>query len=153
MQSPFGGDFSLKVYVNSVDGAEHIALVKGDIGGSEPVPVRVHALNPLEDLLGIGRDGARHSLVERAMRAIGKQGRGVLVLIRETCATAVTTRLHSDEAKSALLDNRLVDYGVGAQILLDLGVRRMVLLSNSPLPKVVGLEGYGLTITGRLPLE
>ena len=153
VQSPFGGDFNLKVYINNVDGTEHIALVKGDIGGSEPVPVRVHALNPLEDLLGIGRDGARHSLVERAMRAIGKQGRGVLVLIRETCATAVTTRLHDDEAKSALLDNRLVDYGVGAQILLDLGVRRMVLLSNSPLPKVVGLEGYGLTITGRLPLE
>jgi 3,4-dihydroxy 2-butanone 4-phosphate synthase/GTP cyclohydrolase II len=153
VQSPYGGEFQLKVYRNSADGAEHIALVKGDIGGGQPVLVRVHALNPLEDLLGIGRNGARRSLVERAMRAIGKEGRGVLVLIRETCSTAITAQLHAGEAKSSPMDNRLVDYGAGAQILLDLGVRNMVLLSNSPLPKVVGLEGYGLTITGRKPLE
>jgi 3,4-dihydroxy 2-butanone 4-phosphate synthase/GTP cyclohydrolase II len=148
IESPYGGEFAMRVYANSIDGCEHIALVKGDISGPEPVLVRVHAVNIVEDMLGAGRNPRRRSLVERAMKVIGKEGRGVLVLIRDVRAASVTTALHDEHGQGG----RLVDYGVGAQILLDLGVRKMVLLSNSPMPKIVGLDGFGLTIVGRRPI-
>ncbi len=149
--SPYGGEFDLKVYANSMDGCEHIALVKGDISGPDPVLVRVHAVNVLEDMLGSGRNGGRRSLVERAMRAIAKEGRGVMVLIRDVKAASVTSTLHDEMGVPS--SGRLVDYGIGAQILLDLGVRNMTLLSNSPTPKVVGLDGFGLSIAGRRTIE
>ncbi len=151
IESPYGGVFDLKVYANSMDGCEHIALVKGDISGPDPVLVRVHAVNVLEDMLGSGRNGGRRSLVERAMRTIAKEGRGVLVLIRDVKAASVTSTLHDETGVPT--SGRLVDYGIGAQILLDLGVRNMTLLSNSPTPKVVGLDGFGLFIAGRRPIE
>ena len=81
--APYGGPFKLRVYVNSVDNTEHLALIKGDVANGEPVLVRMHAVNILEDLLGMGRNGNRRSLVERAMRRIGQEGRGVVVVIRD----------------------------------------------------------------------
>jgi 3,4-dihydroxy 2-butanone 4-phosphate synthase/GTP cyclohydrolase II len=146
-----GCEFTLKVYRNSADGQEHIALVKGDVAAPGPVPVRMHSLNIFEDVIGIGRD-ARHSLIDRALRTISTEQRGVLVLIRDSSPQAVSSKLHAPEPPGEH-DNRLIVYGVGAQILTDLGVRELVLLTNSPLPKVVGLEGYGLTIVGRREIE
>jgi 3,4-dihydroxy 2-butanone 4-phosphate synthase/GTP cyclohydrolase II len=152
VETAYGGEFQLRVYASTIDRTEHIAMVKGDVAGGEPVLVRMHAVNMLEDLLGIGRDQNRHSLVERALRRIGREGRGVLVLIRDASATSVSSRLSAKmhEAHGGKPDEkRLLDYGIGAQILLDLGVRNMVLLSNSPPPKIIGLEGYGLNVVAR----
>lgn len=148
IESVNGGEFQLKVYANTVQTAEHIALVKGDVSNGEPVLVRMHACNVLTDMLGTA--GHERSLVQKAMEMIGEEGRGVVVLIRETDPHAVSNRLQGKPAKSDSRSTgpRLVEYGIGAQILLDLGVREMTLLSNSPTPRVVGLEGYGLRIIG-----
>ena len=121
----------------------------------DPVLVRMHAVNILEDLFGMGRNGSRRSLVERAMRRIGKEGRGVMVVIRDVREGVIQARLA--EATPASADGgrekRLIDYGIGAQILLDLGIKNMVLLSNSPTPKIVGLEGYGLNLVARRAID
>ncbi len=147
--SQFGGEFDLTVYVNTLQYAEHIALVKGDVSTPEPVLVRMHAVNIVEDV--IGAHVGNGTLFHKAMEKIGEEGRGVLVLIRDTRPTVVTDQLAlieeaSDENPDS--DKRLVEYGVGAQILLDLGVKDMILLSNSSIPKVIGLDGYGLQIVG-----
>jgi 3,4-dihydroxy 2-butanone 4-phosphate synthase/GTP cyclohydrolase II len=145
LESRYGGTFQMRVYVNKVTYAEHIALVKGEVAGPDPVLVRVHQFHILEDLLGEtrGSEGTLHA----AMRAIGEEGRGVIVLIREARATSLSDRVR---AKLGTEEPRPVlrDYGIGAQILRDLGVRNMILLSNAR-RTVVGLEGYGLSIVGR----
>jgi 3,4-dihydroxy 2-butanone 4-phosphate synthase / GTP cyclohydrolase II len=163
-----GGEFRLILYVNKVSYAEHMALVKGDISGDEPVLVRMHAVNALDDLLHDTSVG-RGDWLEAGMRALGDAGRGVMVLIREwqpqMLSKLVRQRYHlySDVGTGTELDAMhappdeepgppaLRDYGVGAQILLDLGVRDMVLLSNVRRP-IVGLEGYGLRIVEQRPI-
>jgi 3,4-dihydroxy 2-butanone 4-phosphate synthase/GTP cyclohydrolase II len=132
-----------------VDPAEHIALVKGDVASGGPVLVRVHAVNTLDDLLVSG--GGNDTPIHKAMEIIGREGRGVIVLIRESRPDALSARLN--QAANGKVQPRLMEYGIGAQILLDLGVREMVLLSNSPARKIVGLEGYGLTVVGQRGLE
>ena len=143
-----GGDWILSVYTSSVDGAEHIALVKGDISGADPVLVRVHPFNVVNDLLG--EVSARGGLLYRAMRQIGEAGRGVVVIIREAQATSLVDRIRHELGEDA--PGPLRDYGVGAQILRDIGVRNMILLTNKPRP-VVGLEGYGLSIVDRRAID
>ena len=93
IETPYGGPFKLRVYVNSVDNTEHLALIKGDVSTPDPVLVRMHAVNILEDLFGMGRNSGRRSLVERAMRRIGKEGRGVMVIIRDVREGVIQTRL------------------------------------------------------------
>jgi 3,4-dihydroxy 2-butanone 4-phosphate synthase/GTP cyclohydrolase II len=145
-----GGAFKLYVYINNVAYAEHLALVKGDISGPAPVLVRMHALNVLDDVLGDTFSGKADEL-QSAMRLIAEAGRGVVVLIREPHRLSLTDRIR------ARLDGReesgaqLRDYGVGAQILLDLGVRSLTLLSNTQ-RTVIGLQGYGLAISGQRPI-
>ncbi len=154
--TPHGGPFKLRVYVNSVDNTEHLALIKGDVATPDPVMVRMHAVNILEDLIGMGRNGNRRSLVERSMRRIGKEGRGVIVVIRDVREGAIRARLTEPGTPAAdgkPNEKRLVDYGIGAQILLDLGIKNMILLSNSPTPKIVALEGYGLNLVARRPID
>jgi 3,4-dihydroxy 2-butanone 4-phosphate synthase/GTP cyclohydrolase II len=154
VDSLHGAEFDLKIYQNTVDGQEHIALVKGDVSAPGVVLVRMHALNVLEDVVGLAVTESRRSLIERALRQLAHAERGVLVLIREGNASPLSAKLRGaagDGGKDTA--TRLVDYGVGAQILLDLGVREMELLSNSPLPKIIGIEGYGLKIVGRRPIE
>jgi 3,4-dihydroxy 2-butanone 4-phosphate synthase/GTP cyclohydrolase II len=156
IETPYGGKFKLRLYVNSVDNTEHLALIKGDVSTPDPVLVRMHAVNILEDLFGIGRNGSRRSLVERAMRRIEREGRGVVVVIRDVREGVISSRLAEASAPSQNgepHEKRLVDYGIGAQILLDLGVKNMVLLSNSPMPRIIGLEGYGLNLVARRPIE
>jgi len=141
--SAYGGDWKMIVYTNTVAYAEHIALVKGDISTGGPVLARVHALNVLDDVLGATHAGKASQLHE-SMRIVGEEGRGVILLIREPSPTSL-----SDRVKAHLEGNAdvgaLRDYGVGAQILLDLGVSEMILLSNTK-RTIIGLEGYGLKV-------
>jgi 3,4-dihydroxy 2-butanone 4-phosphate synthase/GTP cyclohydrolase II len=149
LDSPIAGAFEAKVYATTVDLAEHIALVKGDIASGGPVFVRVHAMNTFDDLLACG--GERKTPLHKAMDIIGRESRGVIVLIRESRPDAISARLN--EASNGQSKPRLMEYGIGAQILLDLGVREMVLLSNSPARKIVGLDGFGLKVVGQRSLE
>jgi 3,4-dihydroxy 2-butanone 4-phosphate synthase/GTP cyclohydrolase II len=138
--STHGGEFKLHIYVNKISNAEHVALVKGDLSkGDAPPLVRMHALNVLEDVLG-DRSHGHGGELQAAMRMIAEAGRGVVVLLRDTQAASLSKRLEAQPA-----GKELRDYGVGAQILLDLGIHEMVLLSNSQ-RTIVGLEGYGLTV-------
>lgn len=149
--SAYGGDWSLSVYVNTIGYAEHIALVKGDLQASdEPVLVRMHAMHVLDDVLG-DTHGGRHGQLQSAMQTIAAAGRGVVVLLREANRTTLSDRL-KERLGAPDAGSRLVDYGVGAQILLDLGVRDMVLLSNTE-RHIIGLDGYGLRVTGRKPIS
>lgn len=144
-ESRFGGDWRMCVYVNKVAYAEHIALVKGDVTAGEPVMVRMHALNVLDDVLGDSSSGKSGEL-ENSMRMIGEDGCGVVVLIREPYAQSLSDRVRKRIGEQPKGPGELRDYGVGAQILLDLGVSDMILLSNTQ-RTIVGLDGYDLTVT------
>ncbi|MDR3500389.1 MAG: 3,4-dihydroxy-2-butanone-4-phosphate synthase [Parvibaculum sp.] len=151
LESKFGGEFKMMVYLNTVEYAEHIALVKGDISTPEPVLVRMHAINVFDDLLGA--TGPRSDILKESMQIISEEGRGVIVLIRDTTATIVSDLLlRKGEALDQGMPRRLREYGVGAQILLDLGVHEMILLSDTD-RSIVGLEGYGLSIAGQRPVS
>ena len=142
-----GGEWKLIVYANTVEYAEHLVLLKGDLNGPGPVPVRMHQVDLLEDMTA----GPHWISLHRAMNIIADEGRGAVVLLREPRKTALSERV-------AKLDgiNRppreLRDYGIGAQILLDLGVRDMVLLSNTR-RTIIGLEGYGLNVVDQRPIN
>ncbi|MBN9529246.1 MAG: 3,4-dihydroxy-2-butanone-4-phosphate synthase [Alphaproteobacteria bacterium] len=151
IDSRWGGDFKMLVYRNTVEHAEHIALVKGDISGDEPVMVRVHALNVIEDVLG-DKSSASAGLLHGAMKAIGEAGRGVVVLIREPRPNALSDRVKRRLGQPVDEQGQLRDYGIGAQILLDLGLKDMIVLSNR-VKGLVGIEGYGLNVTEIRPLK
>ncbi|MAQ83015.1 3,4-dihydroxy-2-butanone-4-phosphate synthase [Psychromarinibacter halotolerans] len=136
--SAFGGEWLMRVFTDETQGAEHIVLSKGDLTTDEPVLVRMHALNPLDDALGLGPHPADE--LRNAMREIANVGRGLVVMLRDPSMKLVTDGQVSPQI--------LRQYGLGAQILSALGLTRLILLTNSPLPKVVGLEGYGLSIEG-----
>ena len=144
LDSHHGGKFKMMLYVNTVEYAEHIALVKGDVSKGGPVLVRMHAVNLFDDLLSVR--GGRDDVLTRSMEVVGQEGRGVIVLIRESRGTYVSDLLMRKQPEPDATPRRLKEYGVGAQILLDLGVRDMILLTNSASPKIVGLEGYGLRV-------
>ena len=147
--SKWGGDWKMMVYVNTVAYAEHIALVKGDLSGEGPVMVRVHAVNVLDDVLGdqgSGKAGQLHS----AMEMIAAHGRGAVVLVREPRPTSLSDRVRAQvERRPAAPELR--DYGVGAQILLDLGIHELILLSNTK-RSIIGLDGYGLKVVEQRPI-
>ncbi len=146
-----GDEFQLLIYVNKVQYAEHIALVMGDISGPDPVMVRMHAINVFDDVIGV--KGRRNDVIGESMRMIAKEGRGVLVLIRDTRATIVSDMLDKDGTRDPnRAPRQLREYGVGAQILLDLGIQEMRLLSNSNPRTIVGLEGYGLKVVEQVPI-
>ena len=148
--SHFGGKWKLLVYVNSLEYAEHIALVKGDVSGPEPVLVRMHALNIFSDMLGY--EPFERDILAESMRIVSKEGRGVVVVLRQTRPTFVSDAILRKTAEDA--DRRRVkEYGVGAQILLDLGISDMILLTDTPQKKVVALDGYGLNIVGTHPIR
>ncbi len=142
-----GGEWNLSVFANTVDYAEHLVLSKGDFTGPQPAMVRMHAVDIVSDMLG----GPHWSTLYSAMRMIAEEGRGAVVLIRDTRPTAVSERVAA-MGTDAQPQPFLRDYGIGAQILLDLGVRDMILLSNTR-RTVVGLEGYGLNIVEQRPID
>ncbi|GIX14234.1 MAG: 3,4-dihydroxy-2-butanone 4-phosphate synthase [Paracoccaceae bacterium] len=146
VRSAHGGDFLLRVFADEVGGGEHLALTRGDLAAPGPVLVRMHVANILEDALALSP--TRSHQLAGAMRAIAAEGRGAVVVLRD----------NSERALSALLDPQpgaprtLRQYGVGAQILGALGIREMILLTNSPARRIVGLEGYGLSVVGTRPI-
>ena len=164
-----GGDFKLIVYRNRVSDAEHLALVKGDISGDEPVLVRMHAVNILDDMIH-DTTNSRESELEGAIQEIGAEGRGVMVIIREPWAEKLSNQVRarhnsptdpaaaSSEVAVAADDGRetaspaLRDFGVGAQILADLGLKEIVLLTNRA-RLIKGIEGFGLTVAGHRPIK
>ena len=150
LDSHAGGEFRVIVYVNKATMAQHVALVKGDVASGGPVLARVHAMNLFSDILGeksIGRGGE----IEAAMRIIAEEGRGVLVLIREPIAVQLAINRRRAGENVDPPTGELRDYGVGAQILLDLGVNQMTLLTNTK-RNIVGLQGFGLEIVGQRPI-
>jgi 3,4-dihydroxy 2-butanone 4-phosphate synthase / GTP cyclohydrolase II len=149
-ESVYGGEFRCVIYVNKVTMAQHLALVKGDPAHGGPVTVRMHAGNIFNDLLG-QRDTGRGGEIEACMREIAKEGRGVLVLIRESPTVMLSEQRRRSGERIQPLGGELRDYGVGAQILIDLGVKEMVLLTNTK-KSIVGLEGFGLKVVAQKPI-
>jgi len=147
-ESRYGGTFQVALYRNRFGDGEHLALWKGDLTLPEPVLVRVHAFNLMDDVLGDSQSG-RGGELQEALRRIAEAGRGVAVLIGEpggmSLADQVAARLGHKDAGPA---GELRDYGIGAQILLDLGVREMILLHRTR-HHFVAMEGYGLVVAGQ----
>jgi 3,4-dihydroxy 2-butanone 4-phosphate synthase/GTP cyclohydrolase II len=142
----FAGDFKLHLYVNTVEYAEHLALVKGDVEAGDDVLVRMHQLDVLSDVLG--SNSGKADVLKKSMEIINKAGKGVVVLLRtpnkQTLSESIS-KMMGEGKKSA--GKNIRDYGIGAQILLDLGVKNMVLLTNSG-KNIVALDGYGLSVKG-----
>ena len=143
-----GGDWRMVIYANNVSNIEHIVLVKGDISSGDPVLVRMHALDLMADLLGEVSDKRAGDELTTAMAAISSVGRGVVVVLRESIASSLSSTVSQklNFVSDTTANRDLRDYGVGAQILTDLGIRKMILLSDTR-PNVVSLEGYDLEIT------
>ncbi|MBL4812961.1 MAG: 3,4-dihydroxy-2-butanone-4-phosphate synthase [Rhodobacteraceae bacterium] len=137
--SEYGGDWTMRIYTDQIHGAEHIAFIKGDVSGDDPVLVRMHTLDPLLDVAGMGRASRTHAF-GNSMTQIAAEGRGALVLLRDVNMKITGTAEVSPQT--------LRQYGVGAQILSSLGLNKIELLTNSPIPRMVGLEAYGLEIVG-----
>jgi len=160
LNSRFGGEFEMRVYANKIGYVEHLALIFGDVSGDEPVRVRMHQANIFADALGDitqapffgGPARPRSGELEASMRLIARQGRGVIVIIRDPNENFLSRALDERAGKAMEAPiHELRQYGVGAQILLDIGLSRIILLSNST-QKIVGLDGYGLTVVGQEPI-
>ncbi len=141
-----GGTWRVIVYASTLDHGEHLALVKGDLSRPEPTLVRMHAASMLRDLVA----GRAEDELHAAMHAIAAEGRGVVVLLRDWRADGLSQAIRARREKRATAPE-LRDYGIGAQILADLGLRDIIRLSDNPRP-VVGLEGYGLTVVETRPI-
>ena len=155
LERPFdsvhGGHFRLLIYRNIIDRTEHAVLLKGRVDPDKPTLVRVHQVDMAADMLG--HVEARRDYVPSALSALGAyEGAGVAVFIRDPNPQWLSERYGGDLEREHVQQRALRDYGVGAQILLDLGVRDMVLLTQSQ-AKLAGLEGYGLRVVGRQPIH
>jgi len=159
----YGGDFRAIAYENDVDHHEHIALVKGEIGPDDEVLVRVHSECLTGDVFGSKRCDCGEQL-HAAMATVEREGKGVIVYMRqEGRGIGLVNKLRAycmqDNGCDTVEANHelgfkadLRDYGLGAQILVDLGVRKIRLMTNNP-KKIIGLEGYGMKVVERVPLE
>jgi len=157
------GEFDIIVYENDVEDLQHIAFVKGEIDSDEPVLVRVHSECMTGDIFGSMRCDCGDQLY-KSMEMIDKEGRGVLLYVRqEGRGIGLVNKLKAynlqDQGFDTVEANEelgfsadLRNYGIGAQVLVDLGVKKMKLMTNNP-KKMVGLEGYGLSVVEQVPIE
>lgn len=161
IETPFGGEFMCRVYRSKVDGVEHLALIKGEINASEPTLVRMHGCNVLQDIIGLNTEMSGAEAVQSSMKIINEKQSGVIVLIRHGEAKNLMATLSTvnpgstdinSEQKNKERQERLVEYGLGAQILSDLGIEKIILLTNSKVPKIIGLDSYNLEIVGHQPI-
>lgn len=137
IDSEFGGEFKLSVYRNEIDKIEHVAIVKGNIDSSKPILVRVHVIDFQSDVLR-DKNIVDNNRIEKVMNKIADFGSGILVLINNKNLLSFSNRV---------IEKSIRNYGIGAQILLNEGVKKMVLMTNSKKP-VVAIEGYNLQIVG-----
>jgi len=163
LPTAFGGDFKFIVYENDVDEMKHVALVKGDISPNDAVLVRVHSECMTGDVFGSMRCDCGDQL-HTAMEIINEAGKGVIVYMHQegrgiglvNKVKAYELQEHGRDTVEANIElgfkEDLRDYGIGAQILVDLGVKKIRMLTNNP-KKVVGIEGYGMTVVERIPIE
>ncbi len=149
INSQFGGKWQAIIYTSKLEYAEHIVLIKGKLQPKQPIWVRMHAFDLLHDALG-DKFGNKISELAKAMDKISAHGSGVVVVIREPRKDTLSSLLQQRDSTNKK-PPMLRDYGIGAQILLDLGIKEMILLSNSK-TNVIGLEGYGLRIAGYEPI-
>ncbi|MDW4551489.1 3,4-dihydroxy-2-butanone-4-phosphate synthase [Defluviimonas sp. D31] len=141
--SAYGGDWTMRIFTDQTEGTEHVVLTKGDITTPEPVLVRTHALNVLEDVLALGP--SPEGELARAMKIIAKEGRGAVCLFRDPKSKLV---VEADEGPRTVKQT-----GLGAQILSAMGLKQLILLTDSPLTRYLGLDAYDLHIAGTRPIS
>ncbi len=144
-----GGTWTMRIFADQITGTEHVVLTKGDVTDGRPLLVRTHALNALEDVLGIGveraQDGPTGKL-PRAMEIIAREGRGAVFLYRQPRPT-LSSEMEDDDAPRTVKHT-----GLGAQIMATMGIHDLILLTDNPNTRYLGLDAYGISITGTRPL-
>lgn len=144
LESAYGGEWSIKTYRNKIDRSVTVVMQKGRVIPGEPTLVRMHGVSMFDDMLG--RDGPRKRILQRSMEEIGRQGSGLIVVLMPHDSEAI-----AQEVSAQKPTKELRNYGIGAQILADLGVEEMLLMTNSH-RNVIAIDGYGLTIVGEVPI-
>ncbi|MGE0154207.1 MAG: 3,4-dihydroxy-2-butanone-4-phosphate synthase [Reyranellaceae bacterium] len=154
IESRYGGAFAAHVYVNTATGVEHLALIKGEVGGDRPVLVGMHAIDLFDDVIECW-GGRPIDELHCAMAAVGAEGRGAIVLLRDVFDLTLAERLRARGAPRGTgrrgAGSEMRDYCVGAQILSDMGIRRIISLSDTD-QRMVGVEGFGLVVEGNRTL-
>ncbi len=139
-----GGDWEMRIFADQMSGTEHVVLIKGDINDGAPVLARTHALNALEDVLGIG--GAPAGKLRSAMQIIADEGRGAIFLFRQP-RPELAEELDEDGPRT------IKHTGLGAQIMSTMGIHELILVTDNPETRYLGLDAYGISIIGTHPLS
>ena len=150
VMSSHGGEWDMRIFADQISGTEHVVLTKGDVSDGKPVLARTHALNALEDVLGIGLSETASGptgKLPRAMEMIGAEGRGAVFLFRQP-RPKLASEMEDDDTPRTIKQT-----GLGAQIMQTMGLHELILLTDSPDTRYLGLDAYGISITGTRALS